>query len=123
MGIARGNSSASSSSPSEGDVARVIRAFEQSPVTTGKAKATDDRKARELLDHYTVEQIECGILLGSMRRGATDPELRAKVHNLAYFTNPIAEAAEDKLTPFHAQLFRNTLNRILRGELGSRRDQ
>lgn len=104
--------SAASSSSSE-EVARVLRAFEQSPVTTGTAKSGDRAKARELLARYTAEEIEYGILLASARRSASGLDHGVKVQTLAYFANAIQEVAEDKsrCSPSYAQYLRHALNR------------
>jgi hypothetical protein len=77
------------------EINRVILAFETSPVTTGKANGKDRDLARQLLSPYTPEQIENGITLATARRMCSDPSEHSKVRSLAYFTDPIAEAAAD----------------------------
>jgi hypothetical protein len=95
------------------DAARVLRAFEQSLITTGKAKPNDRTIALELLARFTPEQIENGILLGAARRSTSaidQPALRAKVHSLAYFVNAVEEAASC-VDESYAWYLRHTLDR------------
>jgi hypothetical protein len=95
------------------ELARVVRAFEESPITTGKAKPNDRTIALELLARFTPEQIENGILLGGARRSTSaidQPALRAKVHSLAYFVNAVEEAASC-VDESYAWYLRHTLDR------------
>ena len=71
------------------DVGRVIRAFEQSPVTSGKAKVSDWSIARQLLETWSLEQIEYVILLASARRLAS--EIPGEVASMAYFSEALQE--------------------------------
>jgi hypothetical protein len=117
----------SSSDPDHDDVAialdRIARAFEASPVTTGKAKTSDRKTARDLLRTYTVDQIEYGILLAGARRvtsllgvdSSGRERFTAPVQSLAYFSNAIAEAAGDRnMTASYADYLRHTLRKWVR---------
>lgn len=104
-------------------VDRVLKAFEQSPVTSGKAKACDRETARKLLRIFHVDQIEYGILLAGARRVNSfltlDAEGReksqARVQTLAYFANAIEEATTDPvLTASYAEYLRHTLRKWAR---------
>ena len=86
----------------------VLKIFEQSPVTSGKASVADVVTARLLLRSYTVEEIEFGILLGGARKATSlfNAEMMSgdrmgasgaasgKIQSLAYFEGPISEAAQ-----------------------------
>ncbi len=125
---AGGKTSVSSSPPQRDDdagisLARVIEAFEQSPVTTGKAKACDRESARKLLRTFTPDQIEYGILLAGARRvtsfytldAAGSEKPQAKVQTFAYFENAILEAAtDDNMTASYADYLRHTLRKWVR---------
>jgi len=121
---AGGEISSTSSSPRDDvenklSLERVLKAFIQSPVTSGKAKPCDRDTARKLLKDFTVEQIEYGILLAGSRRVSSFLSLdvdgreksQANVQTLAYFANPIEEAAADPhtFTASYAQYCRHTL--------------
>jgi hypothetical protein len=117
--IEKGNLTSVSSSTS--DLERVLRAFEQSPVTTGKAKLCDRATARELLKQFTPEVIEYGILLAGARRTnsfhtldlAGQEKSQAKVQTLAYFANAIQEVATDpNMTASYAQYLRHKLRQF-----------
>jgi len=99
--------------PQSSFVERVIRAFEQSPVTSGKAKRSDVDAARALLQAFSPEQIEYGILLASARRLSSGlNELAAdKVHTLAYFRGAIEEGLADEP---HAATYVEYLRRVVR---------
>lgn len=111
-----------SSSAIEDDVElvdRVILAFEASPVTTGKANGKDRDLARQLLSPYTPEQIENGITLGTARKMCSEPSEHSKVRSLAYFTDPIAEAAADpNLTPEYLERCKRLTDRLQRKSEG-----
>jgi hypothetical protein len=91
-------------------LSRIAEAFEQNPITSGKMTAADIATARRLLENFTVEQIEFGILLGSARKANTisnqlqgDPitasgDVSGKVRSLQYFREVIEEAAALKLS-------------------------
>lgn len=102
---------------------RIIEAFEQSPVTTGKAKGCDRETARKLLGTFTADQIEYGILLAGARRvssfytldAAGREKSQAKVQTFAYFENAIVEAATDpNMTASYADYLRHTLRKWIR---------
>ena len=95
---------------SPSDLQRVIRAFEESPVTKGKVSIADIDMARRLLGRnalgYTVTQVENGITLGTIRKMMSDRQhakeglialsQAPKVQSLAYFEGAIEEAANDR---------------------------
>ncbi len=80
-----------SSSGRDDDVGlkRVIRAFEQSPVTNGKAKPCDWSIAQQLLELWSPKQIEYVILLATARRLAS--QILGKVASMAYFSEALQE--------------------------------
>lgn len=105
--------SSSSSTKADDDTSnlwRIVQAFEQNPTTSGKMTAADIATARRLLENFTVEQIEFGILLGSARKASSilnqfpgDPigaagDVSGKVRSLQYFREVIEEAAALKLS-------------------------
>jgi hypothetical protein len=99
---------------------RVLAAFEASPVTTGKAKACDRVTAQQLLQTFSAERIEYGILLASARRltsfytldAAGREKPQSKVQTFAYFENAIAEAATDpNMTASYGEYLRHTLRK------------
>jgi hypothetical protein len=115
---------ASSSLPAHDDTKssldRVLAAFEASPVTTGKAKACDRVTAQNLLQTFSAERIEYGILLASARRltsfytldAAGREKPQSKVQTFAYFENAIAEAATDpNMTASYGEYLRHTLRK------------
>ncbi len=81
------------------EVARVIEAFNSSPVIARRAGNADRDVAMKLLQICSCEEIERGIVLGTARRMGSDnsaPE-PVKVSSLAYFAPAIAEARSDPL--------------------------
>jgi len=70
-------------------VDRVIRAFERSPVTSGKANASDRQVAQNLLEIFCPEQIEHAILLATARRMSS--QIPDKVRSMAYFKEVLSE--------------------------------
>jgi hypothetical protein len=50
------------------EISQIIRAFEASPLTVGRASLTDRATAKRLFRSFTVETIQYGILLGSARK-------------------------------------------------------
>jgi hypothetical protein len=96
--------------PQSGFVDRVIRAFEESPITTGKAKQCDMETALELQKLFTPEQIEYGILLAGARRVKSSLDDVA-VQTLAYFRGAIEEGTQDEP---HASTYVQYLHQVLR---------
>jgi hypothetical protein len=81
------------------ELARVIEAFNSSPVIARRARNADRDVAMKLLQICSCEEIERGIVLGTARRMGSDnsaPE-PVKVSSLAYFAPAIAEARSDPL--------------------------
>lgn len=89
-------------------ISRVLNAFEQSPVTTGKARQADVITARKLLRQHSLDKIIYGIMLGSARKAGSivnaerEPhfeqywgETGPRVQSLAYFVDAILEAERD----------------------------
>jgi hypothetical protein len=106
------------------DLQRVQAAFEESPVTTGRATNEDIELARVLLESFSADQIELGILLGSTRRAASsqaNDSCRTPVRSLAYFQPVIREAATDEgLTASYQQYLRQSLDKYTRKKLPAR---
>ena len=102
--------------PSQSLIDRILQAFEQSPITTGKVKITDRITARELFSRFTSDEIEYGIVLAGARRTTSllcgNDSCRAKVQTLAYFSNAIQEATEDpNMSASYLQYLRHSLRR------------
>jgi hypothetical protein len=101
------------------EVERVLRAFEESPLTKRKASAADRQIACDLLRVYHVEQIEYGILLAGARRlsSALSPEGQvtgSEIQSMAYFKRAIDEIASDPMgqyTPSYADHARQFIKR------------
>jgi hypothetical protein len=115
------------------DVARVLRTYCESPVTTGKANAADEATARDWLGRrqlrgrlpgaqefavtpYTVRQIENGIVLATARRMGTQPSAEAylaPVRSLQYFYEAVREAlADPNCTDMYISNCRRAIERL-----------
>jgi hypothetical protein len=109
--IASASSSSTRFDDDAGDVSRVLKAYCDSPVTTGKTNAADEATARDWLngtqlrgrvpgaqdmqfEPYTAEQIEHGIVLATAR--LLGQEVRSgPVRSLQYFLGAVREAMVD----------------------------
>ncbi len=135
--VKKGNSISSSTNHDDDievnppDLARVLKAYQESPVTTGKVGAADTETAcawlggrplagRRDLDFtpYTAEQIENGIVLATARRLCTESNadiLRSAippVRSLQYFQDAIREAMSDRnMTEGYLQNCRRMIGR------------
>lgn len=97
------------------DVNAVLTAFQQSPVVCGSPEASRNT-AIKMLQVFTAEEIERGIVLGTIRRMNTETNhgISAGINALAYFASPIAECRRDPLiTPNYIDYCRSTIKREL----------
>ena len=114
------------------ELSRVIKAFEENPITAGKASASDIAFARVLLRSFTPEQIDMGILLGAARKAGSmknseglisrgDPigftaAVSGRIQSLAYFADPIKEAADlmttSQFSEDYKRYLRDTVRRL-----------
>jgi hypothetical protein len=96
-------------------VAGVLRAYQQTPGTTGLVRPADRRLAAQLQQRavpFTV--IENALLLAAARRlfrDATAPPL-GTIRSLAYFVPVIEEVLTSEISPTYFQHLRHKLERI-----------
>ncbi len=81
------------------EVDRVLDLFNQSPIVAHKAGNADRETAQKLLQDFSLEEIERGILLGTQRRMFSDRNsgVTVKVSSISYFVGAIEEARRDHM--------------------------
>lgn len=114
-----------------GEVSQIIRAFEASPITVGKANLADRATAKRLLRLFNVEEIEYGILLGSARKvislANAEPfcgdiigmaqSVSGVIQSLQYFNGAIEEAhSDDKCNGSYADYLESILEKFTRAK-------
>ena len=117
-------------------ISQIIRAFEDSPVTVGKANLADRATAKRLLRLFTVEEIEYGILLGSARKVISLANAESfsgdiigvaqsasgVIQSLQYFKGSIEEAhSDDKCNESYTGYLRQIVDKFTRAKAAARK--